>query len=84
MKSITLKVGGNSIVIDQQGITIEGLKVLVDAKTTADVKAGIAATVEGGTKAELKGGAMAVVKGGGMAEVKSAMVKIQGSITLIN
>ena len=76
MKSITLKVGSNSIVIDQKGVTIKGLKVQIDAKTTAVLKGGMAATVEGGLKAELKG-KMTDVKG-------DAMVKIQGGITMIN
>ncbi|MFT4730675.1 MAG: type VI secretion system secreted protein VgrG [Granulosicoccus sp.] len=84
MKSITLKVGGNSIVIDQKGVTITGLKVLVDAKTTADVKAGMAVTVKGGMAATVEGGLKAELKGT-MTDVNgSAMVKIQGAITMIN
>ena len=75
-KSITLKVGGNSIVINQQGITIKGMKVTIDAKTKADMKAGMAATVSAGLKAEIKG-KMASVKG-------DAMTKIQGGVTMIN
>jgi len=75
-KSITLKVGGNSIVIDQKGVTIKGMKVAIDGKTTAEMKGGVSATVSGGAKAELKG-PMVDVKG-------DAMVKIQGAITMIN
>lgn len=75
-KSITLKVGSSSIVINQQGITIKGTKVTIDAKMKADMKAGMAATVSAGLKAELKG-KMASVKG-------DAMAKIQGGVTMIN
>ena len=76
MQSITLKVGGNSVVIDQQGITIKGLMVKVDAQMTADVKAGLSASVQG-LKTSIKGDAMTEVNG-------SAMVKIQGGVTMIN
>jgi type VI secretion system secreted protein VgrG len=39
MQSIELKVGGNSIKIDQSGITIKGIMVKVEGSATADLKA---------------------------------------------
>ncbi|MCO8121539.1 type VI secretion system tip protein VgrG [Stieleria sp. TO1_6] len=38
-KSISLKVGGNSITIDQKGITIKGMKVSIQGDTKVSVKA---------------------------------------------
>ena len=55
MQSIELKVGGNSIKIDQTGIVIKGLMV--------EVKGDISAKVEGGAMAEVKGGGMLTLKG---------------------
>ena len=55
MKSITLKVGSNSIVIDQSGITIKGIKVKIQAQTTADVK-GVITSIDGSAMVKVKGG----------------------------
>jgi type VI secretion system secreted protein VgrG len=38
MQSIELKVGGNSIKIDQSGITLKGIKISVEGSATAEVK----------------------------------------------
>jgi len=54
-KSITLKVGTQSIVLDQQGITIEGLMIKVDAKTMLNTKGGAMATHEAGGMMTIKG-----------------------------
>jgi len=48
MQSITLKVGQNSIVIDQTGVTIKGMMV----------------TIEGQSMTQVKGDAMLILKGG--------------------
>lgn len=53
-QSITLKVGPNSITIDQAGITIKALQVKVEAQTTLDLK---------GLLSTLKADAVATVKG---------------------
>ncbi len=53
--SITLKVGENSIVIDQQGITIKGMKIEAKADGTAALK---------GASVEVSGSGMTAVKGG--------------------
>lgn len=55
MQSITLKVGGNSIKIDQSGITIKGIMVKIEGQATADVKSPIT-TVKGDGMLTLKGG----------------------------
>jgi type VI secretion system secreted protein VgrG len=55
MQSIELKVGGNSIKIDQSGITIKGIMVKVEGSATADLKAPIT---------NVKGDGMVMVKGG--------------------
>lgn len=38
MQSITLKVGGSKIVIDQMGVTIEGMTIKIDAKLMLETK----------------------------------------------
>lgn len=55
MKEISLKVGGNSIVIDQTGVTITGTMVTVKGKATVDVKSPMT-TVSGDGMLTLKGG----------------------------
>ncbi len=56
MQAIELKVGASKIVIDNTGVTIEGLMVKIDGKVMAEVK--------GGAMAKLEGGGMVMVKGG--------------------
>ena len=46
MQKIELKVGGNSITIDQAGITIKGLMIETNASTTAEHKAGAMMTIK--------------------------------------
>ena len=55
-QEITLKVGANSIKIDNTGITIKGTKVDIQANATITVKASAMATVEGSASLTLKGG----------------------------
>lgn len=54
LQSITLKVGQNSITIDQTGITIKAIQVKVDALTTLDLK-GLLSTVSGNAMTTVKG-----------------------------
>lgn len=75
LQSIELKVGPNSITIDQKGITIKGTIVTVEGTAKADVKAPMA-TVEGTGTVTVKA-PMANVNGSGMA-------KIQAPLTMIN
>ncbi|MFT5691699.1 MAG: type VI secretion system secreted protein VgrG [Oceanicoccus sp.] len=58
--SITLKVGGSKIVIDNSGITMKGPKI--EAKASASAK--------------LEGGGMVDVKAGGIMNIKGSLVKI--------
>ncbi|MBB4264763.1 type VI secretion system Vgr family protein [Roseospira visakhapatnamensis] len=55
MQSIELKVGANSIKIDQSGVTIKGTMVTVEGQATTTVKAPMT-TVEGQGMLTLKGG----------------------------
>jgi len=55
MQSITLKVGGNSIKIDQSGITIKGMMIKIQGDTTAEMKSPMT-TVKGDGMLTLKGG----------------------------
>lgn len=55
MQSILLKVGGNSIKIDQSGIKIKGMMVTVQGDIKADVKSPMT-TVEGSGMLTVKGG----------------------------
>ncbi len=54
MQSITLKVGANSIVIDQKGVTIKGMMVTSEAQVLSKTK---------GTMVQVEGAAMTTVKG---------------------
>jgi type VI secretion system secreted protein VgrG len=75
MMSIELKVGGNSIKIEQSGITVKGLQVEIDGGAMATMKAAMT-KIEGSAIAEVKGGAMLKLGGG--------MLQAQGGITMIN
>jgi type VI secretion system secreted protein VgrG len=55
MQGITLKVGQNSIKIDQSGITIQGLVVKVEGQVQAEVK-GLICQVSGDAMLQMKGG----------------------------
>lgn len=55
MQSITLKVGSNSVTIDQTGITIKGMMVSVQGQATAELKSPMT-TVNGDGMLTLKGG----------------------------
>lgn len=55
MTSIELKVGSNSIKIDQTGITIKGVMIKIEGQATVDVK-GAMTTVQGQGVLTLKGG----------------------------
>ena len=60
---ITLKVGGNSIEISQQGITVKALKVSVTANTTLELS-GLTTKLAGQLDLALNGGAHAALKAG--------------------
>lgn len=66
--SITLKVGDNSIVINQQGITINGMQIGLTAQTTLSAKGQVQTTV---------GGAMVQVQADGM-------LQLSGGVTMVN
>ena len=55
MQSIELKVGSNSIIIDQQGITIKGIMISIEGSATAEMKSPMT-TVKGDGMLTLKGG----------------------------
>lgn len=55
MQSITLKVGANSVVVDQSGVTIKGIMVTVQGTAMTEVKAPMT---------QVKGDAMVIVQGG--------------------
>jgi type VI secretion system secreted protein VgrG len=55
MQSITLKVGGNSLTIDQTGVTIKGLMVSVQGQVQLELKS-VMTTVNGDGMLTLKGG----------------------------
>ncbi len=53
--SITLTVGGNSITINEMGVTVKGMTVSVQGEMTTEVKAGLQCQVNGGMMLMLKG-----------------------------
>jgi type VI secretion system secreted protein VgrG len=54
MQSITFKVGGNSVTIDQTGVQIKGLMVKIEGQVMLDLK-GVMTTVNGNGMLTLKG-----------------------------
>jgi type VI secretion system secreted protein VgrG len=90
MQSIEFKVGGNSIKIDQTGVTIKGTMVKIEGTASAEMKAATV-KVEGSAQTEIKAGAMVKVEGAmvqingsGMTQVKAGgMVQVQGAINMI-
>jgi type VI secretion system secreted protein VgrG len=76
MTSIELKVGPNSIKIENSGITVKGVQVKIEGSAMAEMKAPMV-KVDGSAMVEVKAGAMATVDGGGMLMAK-------GGITMIN
>jgi type VI secretion system secreted protein VgrG len=75
LKQIELKVGANSIVINQQGVTIKGIKVSVEGTAQAEMKS---------VMTSVKGDAMLKAEGP-MTQVNgSGLLKMQGGITMIN
>jgi type VI secretion system secreted protein VgrG len=75
MQSIELKVGQNSIKIDQMGITIAGLQIKLDAQLTAEIAAQLSTKVSSQLQTQLQG-LMTQVSG-------SAMTQVSGAITMI-
>jgi type VI secretion system secreted protein VgrG len=59
MQSITLKVGANSVKIDQMGVTVTGLMVKVDGQIMTEVK-GLMTTVKGNAMLQLSGGILMI------------------------
>ena len=55
MQKIEFKVGGSSIVIDNTGVTIKGMKVSVEAQLSAEVK-GVMTKIDGSAMLQMKGG----------------------------
>lgn len=55
MQSITLKVGGSSVVVDQMGVTIKGPMIKVEGEAMVEAKAPMT---------QVKGDAMLILKGG--------------------
>ncbi len=63
MTAIEMKVGPNSIKIDQTGITLKGINVKIEGKAMLEAKSPMT-TVKGDGMLQLKGGGMATLKGG--------------------
>ncbi|HWB07619.1 MAG TPA: type VI secretion system tip protein TssI/VgrG [Pirellulales bacterium] len=55
MQSITLKVGQNSITIDQMGVTIKGMMVTVEGQIQTAIK-GVMTQVQGSAMTQIQGG----------------------------
>jgi type VI secretion system secreted protein VgrG len=55
MQSITLKVGQNSITIDQMGVTVKGMMISIEGQVQTEVK-GLMTTVKGDAMLTCKGG----------------------------
>jgi type VI secretion system secreted protein VgrG len=59
MKSITLKVGGSSITIDQSGITLQGMKISIQGQSATEMQGGVVSVNAKGNMA-LKGAMVAI------------------------
>jgi type VI secretion system secreted protein VgrG len=82
MQSITLKVGANTVVIDQSGVKISGMMLKMKSELVTQLDAGLALKMKGGLMATLKGGLMTTVQGGLMSTLKSGlMTKVSSPMT---
>ena len=75
MQSIELKVGQNSIKIDQTGITLDGLQIKISAQLTAELSSQLQTQVSSQLQTQVQG-TMVQVSG-------SAMTQISGGILMI-
>jgi type VI secretion system secreted protein VgrG len=82
MQSITLKVGANTVIIDQSGVKISGMMLKLKSQMITQVDAGLMLKMKGGLMATLKGGLMTTVQGGLMSTLKSGlMTKVSSPMT---
>jgi type VI secretion system secreted protein VgrG len=92
MQSITLKVGSNQVVIDMQGVKINGMMLKFKADTIAQfdsgvmtkMKAGVMTKIESGVMTQVKSGVMVQAEGGALTMVKGGMLLLKGGLTMIN
>lgn len=75
MQEISLKVGQNSIVISQSGVTIKGVAVKIEAMAQAEIK-GLTTKIEGQAMMQVKG-PVTQVNGDGV-------LMLKGGVTMIN
>ncbi|MGG5820955.1 type VI secretion system Vgr family protein [Falsiroseomonas sp. HW251] len=93
MKSITLKVGANTVIIDMKGVKINGMMLKFKAEMIAQIdsglmtkmKAGIMTKVESGVVTMVKGGVATLAEGGTATVVKGgAATLVKGGVVMIN
>jgi len=83
MQSITLKVGSNTLVIDQTGVKIDGMQLKFKAAMAAEMEGGLTLKLKGGLQTDLEGGLMTNIKAGLLTEVKATMTQVKGDGLLI-
>jgi len=74
-QSIELKVGGSSILINPQGITLKAAQISIQGSMQVEVKSDMAVSIDGGLKVDAKG-AIASLEGQGMTTIKGGVVMI--------
>jgi type VI secretion system secreted protein VgrG len=92
MQSITLKVGANTVIIDQTGVKITGMMLKMKSQLITQVDAGLMLKMKGGLMTTVEAGLMNTFKSGLLAKVASpltmvkgdGMLMLKGGLTLIN
>ena len=83
MQSITLKVGQNSITIDQMGITLSGMQIKLDAQLTTEIASQLTTKVSSQLQTQLASQLQTQVQGTMVQVSGNAMTQISGAITMI-
>lgn len=83
MQSITLKVGSNTLVIDQTGVKIDGMQLKFKGTMTSEMEGGLTLKLKGGMQTDIEGGMMTNIKAGLMTSVKGVMTDVKGDGMLV-
>jgi type VI secretion system secreted protein VgrG len=73
-QSITLKVGTNTVIIDTQGVKINGMALKFKATMNAEIESGLMTKMKAGMMTKIESGMMTQVKSGMMTQIKSGLM----------
>jgi type VI secretion system secreted protein VgrG len=56
MSKVEIKVGGNTITVDQSGVKVQGINVKIEGSAAAEVSSGATTQIKGGAMVKIQGG----------------------------